>query len=230
MSEELIAQQIKDLQFTVKKQQHEIERLHAINEVQNLISKYAYLHANGRHQEYVKMYSNRPDTRVHWGSIGYFEGSDAAKRSWGYLEGDRQPGTIMFHPLLCPMIIVAGDGKTAKGVWTDFGFECGRDRSTGELQPNYCWGIYSVDFIKENGIWKFWHCHVYPILMHPVNVPWTTKEGWDPDKKDMELPPDRQPDGADYNHTPYRTDAITTIQPDPDRIQPYETWGDTEPA
>ena len=62
------------------------------------------------------------------------------------------------------MIEVAGDGKTAKGVWIGIGFVARTDAQTGEAQCFWEWGKYGVDFIKEDGVWKFWHFHIYRIF------------------------------------------------------------------
>ena len=116
------------------------------------------------------------------------ERADAADRGWGILnQMDPQPGSMHFHPTMCPVIEVAEDGQTAQCAWTTFGFETGKDRETGELAAKYAWGTYGVDYIKEDGEWKFWHFHIYRLMMHDEGKPWTDKKYWDPyPKKDGE--------------------------------------------
>jgi hypothetical protein len=64
------------------------------------------------------------------------------------------------HTNLTPVIEVAGDGKTAKGLWYSIGlsitpgFEAsGKTTIRSNWQPEK----YAVDFVKEDGKWKIWH-------------------------------------------------------------------------
>jgi hypothetical protein len=64
------------------------------------------------------------------------------------------------HTNLTPVIEVAGDGKTAKGIWYSIGlsvtpnFEAnGKTTIRSNWQPEK----YAVDFVKEDGEWKIWH-------------------------------------------------------------------------
>lgn len=52
------------------------------------------------------------------------------------------------HTNLTPIIEIAGDGKTAKGVWYSIGM-MGNNMSNPEK--------YAADFVKEDGEWKIWH-------------------------------------------------------------------------
>jgi hypothetical protein len=217
-------------QRKLEEQQLKIERMEAAREIENMMSRYEYYHVNNRHKEVMAMYSKDAGTRVYFGELGYWKGANAPQRAWGLLDQmPPQPGTMHFHPTMCPVIEVAADGKTAQALWTTFGFESGVKKDTGELDPQYAWGTYGADLIKEDGQWKFWHFHIYRLLMHPVNKPWTTKEGWDPDKEGgMELPDDKKPDAPGVDDSPYRTDKVNVIKPDPPL--PYKKWGDTKMA
>jgi hypothetical protein len=62
------------------------------------------------------------------------------------------------------VIEVTGDGKTAKGVWIGIRFVARTDAQTGEAQCFWEWDTYGVDFIKKDGVWKFWHFHIYRIF------------------------------------------------------------------
>jgi hypothetical protein len=64
-------------------------------------------------------------------------------------------GTSMFHTNSTPAIEIAGDGKTAKGIW----YSVGQVTQTpgGKQSPTYVWEWYGVGFIKVDGKWKIWH-------------------------------------------------------------------------
>ena len=71
-----------------------------------------------------------------------------------YIEGDLK-GNMNLHTLTTPVIEVADDGKTAKGLWISPGVECPRvPLFGGEHQAAWCWIKYGVDFAKEDGKWK----------------------------------------------------------------------------
>ncbi len=68
-------------------------------------------------------------------------------------------GTFRVLPVSCPVIEVAGDGKTAKGL-----FYCmGAHAEVEEIGPNskWSWGYYAVDFLRDGdedgNNWKIWH-------------------------------------------------------------------------
>ncbi|MBT81563.1 MAG: hypothetical protein CL587_14370 [Alteromonadaceae bacterium] len=63
------------------------------------------------------------------------------------------------HTNTTPVIEVAGDGKTAKGIWYSPGMGLmanieGDDAKVGSV---FFWEKYAGDFILEDGKWKIWH-------------------------------------------------------------------------
>jgi hypothetical protein len=67
------------------------------------------------------------------------------------------------HTSTTPVIEVAGDGKTAKGIWYSPGMGLmphinGKSVAVGGI---FFWEKYSGDFVKENGQWKIWHLGMY---------------------------------------------------------------------
>jgi hypothetical protein len=223
MAKESLEQKVKNMEETMKSFQREIERLQAVNEIQNLMSKYEYLHTANRHKDVMELYAkNAPGVRVYWGELGYWEGPDAPKRVWGILDRlseKARTGMMAIHPTTTPVIEVAADGKTAKGVWTGTGFVA-RNSETGEPQAMWEWDKYGVDFIKEDGKWKFWHLHIYRIFRSR----WDKGFGsWDPDAAvSLEIPDEHKPDGPAVDDYPYRRDTLGQLAPVPP--EPYDTF------
>ena len=65
-------------------------------------------------------------------------------------------GCTSFHPLSTPLIEIAGDGNTAKGLWYSVGQETTRlPDGTGDA----VWTCYKIgaDLVKESGEWRIWH-------------------------------------------------------------------------
>jgi hypothetical protein len=65
-------------------------------------------------------------------------------------------GCMVWHPVSTPMVVLANDGKTAKGFWYVIGQES--VASEGPL-ANCRWYMdrLAVDFAKEGDQWKIWH-------------------------------------------------------------------------
>ena len=220
-----LEQKVTDLQKTVQSCQHEIERLQAVNEIENLMSKYEYLHMTNRHEEVMEMYSQKaPDVRVTMKEMGYWQGHDAPQRAWGDLVksiGKNATGMLAIHPTTTPMIVVAGDGKTAKGVWIGTGFVAGADPKTKEPHCGWEWDRYGVDFIKEDGKWKFWHFHVYTLFTTGWDDPWAKQFTRESPKMHFYF----EPDGPPVDSYPYRPDTVVQLIPLPP--EPFETWDKT---
>jgi hypothetical protein len=66
-------------------------------------------------------------------------------------------GAGVFHvkPLGCPVIEIAGDGKTARGLW----YSQGTYGETYPWGPMSCWtwGYCAADLVMEGGEWRIWH-------------------------------------------------------------------------
>jgi hypothetical protein len=220
---ETLEKTVKGLQQEIGKCQHEIGRLQAVVEIQNMMSAYCYLHAANRHKEVMKMYAKKsPDSRIYMGELGYWEGYDAAERAWSLLDrlggGKPAPGMMALHPMVSPMVVVAGDGKTAKGMWLTTGFVAHKDKA-GVLGATWEWGTYGIDFIKEDGQWKFWHFHIYRLF----RTGWDKGlKDWNPDAEVMKVPDDIKPDGPGVDDYPYRPNEVFILKPD--LPEPYEKW------
>ena len=220
---------LKEVIKIVEAQQQEIQRLRDVHEIQNLMGRYIYLHEVGRDAEFPDtIYAMKtPGVSAEVAHAGAFVGEGIRKMfAPSPAMGDRR-GTLFTHPLTTPVIEVAGDGKTAKGIWISPGYETMRNPTTGKLVACWAYTKYGCDFAKEDGIWKMWHYHVYRVFMTPFNKPWT--EEWERYEREKEfggafgagLTPDRP---TTYDH-PYATDTERELVPAPP--EPYETFSET---
>jgi hypothetical protein len=162
-----------DVIKVVEKQQLEIQRLKDINEIQNLMGTYEFWHTAGLNKETVEQLwaKKTPGVRTEIANFGVYDGPEGTRKFWyemqGATHGDRK-GHMHLHTLTTPIIQVAGDGKTAKGVWISPGVET----APGPDKPLWAWVKYGIDFVKEDGKWKFWHFHLYRIFMTPYDKSW----------------------------------------------------------
>ena len=224
-----------------------IQRLNDIHEIQNLMSSHEYYHQAGMHKEELEQLFARKTPGVSWesGDLGRFEGIEALRKC--YVDGkemigemnlkemrklfpeiknedkNKFIGTMNVHTLTTPIIEVARDGKTAKGVWMSPGHVT--QLVDGKLTAFWMWEKYGVDFVKEDGKWKFWHFHVYTDFMTPYEKSWV-ENSLGP-RLSPKFPPDfpkpNKPSISDYpQYSPF-----TNPQFEPRPPEPYETFDDT---
>ena len=224
MENESLEKRLARLEEENKKFKLELERAQAINEVCNLMGKMQAYHSVGRDDQIGALFSKRPDTRVYFGELGYFEGADASDRAGAGMAGSSKVGQMAFHLMVNPIIRVAGDGQTAQATFVAAGMVAMKDSKTGEPTAMWEWNRYGDDFIKEDGQWKIWHHHVYPLF----------RCGWDDKWADQFAPKEGMvvplPFKPDYPPTPldtsYSPGAELPFIPIP---KPYTTWTEVEP-
>lgn len=129
-----------------------------ILEIQNVAGMHEYYHSALMHQEELdNIWSKRDDITWTNNTQKYIGRKDMQSF---YADGvknfrENPAGVLWYHMLCTPVIVVSGDGKTAKAVWQSFGNVSG----PGQLQ--WTEEKYGMDFIKEDGKWKIWHLRTY---------------------------------------------------------------------
>jgi len=200
-----------------------IQYLEDIHEIQNLAGRYEYLRTVGTmDQEAMELFALKtPGVRSESAGGGVYEGSEGIRKlclgAHKKLGGDRT-GFIAVHTLTTPVIELAKDGKTAKGVWIAPGCTARKDGETGKLGAYWVWAKVGTDFVKEDGKWKIWHYHVYMIFQTPYEKSWI-----EPSKfPSLNLPDELKPDRPTTYHKPYSPTGKTELVPVPP--EPYETF------
>ena len=201
------------------------ERLEAVHRIQNLMGLYSYYHTAEMQEETVALWAKKtPGVRIDVPSFGYYKGYEGVKRCYigahQVLGEEGRIGGMHMHTLTTPVIEVAGDGKTAKGVWISPGHET--MVSEGKGHAFWAWLKYGADFVKEDGEWKFWHLRVFGIFFTPYDKPWT-EVAYGEDR--LQLPDEVKPDKATTYFTNYSTDKQQKLLPKPPL--PYETWDES---
>jgi hypothetical protein len=219
-----------------------------IHEIQNVMSKHEYYHAVGKHKEEIDdLWAHKtPGASFEAGDVGMTEGIEEVERI--YVEGNKLRGkqqleeirklfpqiedkeenefignTVM-HTLTTPVIEVAGDGKTAKGVWVSPGHLTAM--RGGKLQAFWFWERYGADFVKEDGQWKIWHLRVYTDFLTPYEKSWV-ENSLEP------APPHVEPEGFPKPNRPPTSPAYqeysptTRLQFEPRLPEPYRTFSET---
>jgi hypothetical protein len=108
-------------------------------------------------------------------------------------------GSMGIHLNTTPIIVVAGDGKSAKGIWYSpgpiFSFTGQKDKDGNELAGgSVFFEKYGVDFVKEGGEWKIWHIQMYYDYVFDATGDWSKPLAR---KQGQGQPPDDQKGKAD---------------------------------
>lgn len=156
-----------------------VERWEDQRTIKNLMGKYVNcLLLNRQGEIYGSFFSRREDVCLTFndGSYigpdavrGYFDAVVERNKLSAKLLQQRLPeklggkseeelyGIGPFHvkPLTAPVIEVAEDGETAKGLWFCLG--CNAEVTSRGPEASWTWGYFAGDFVYENGDWKIWH-------------------------------------------------------------------------
>lgn len=215
--------------------QKKLDRVEAVNACSNIMSRYVNYHAMFRHRDYVKFWAKRDDDilEMPWGKYYGYEGVChcylAHHQDRADFGGeDKVPSAYFIHHLNTPVIVVAEDGKTARGAWWSPGIEGGMGMRPDGLPGGsaiWAWSKYGADFIKEDDGWKIWRMRIYPFFKTPMGTSWTecTEESGPMDL--AEFPPTQGP----CTDTPWYMApnmAYPADQPDPPKD--YATYSDLE--
>lgn len=207
-----------------------VRRLEDIHEIYQIMGRRAYYHSAGRHDlEISELWSPQDDVVFEPEDVGAFTSLASVKRA--YVDGNPFPpgtkGLLVEHTLTTPVLEIAADGQTAKGIWISPGHET-FPIEEGTPKAHWSWGRYAVDFRKEEGKWKIWHLHVLTTFRTPYSDDWTKtalhKPEWLPADGETTERQGRADRGVSFNE-PYHPDRAPKLQPVPP--EPYQTWEDT---
>lgn len=159
-------------------QEQKTQRALDYQEIQNTASKHEYYHKGCKHRDELKNVWSQKQPDVSWQNnsdrwIGmdvlikfYAEGLEASMQRNLEWMAEEDPtievkpenlgmGYLCVHMMTTPIIEIAGDGQTAKGIWMSIGDIT--QPMGGKIRPQWAQDMYAIDFIKEDGEWKIWH-------------------------------------------------------------------------
>lgn len=134
-------------------------------------------------------------------------------------------GVMYTQPLTTPIVEVASEGQTAKGLWQVMGL----DSNITEYGPlsTWRWGWMAADFVLEEDQWKVWHLQDLQDLVAPAGSDWTKAADYPvldefASLKELTLPTPTRPCTL---YPAYRTDRPFTEPPA--FPQPYRSFAET---
>lgn len=170
---------------------HGVNRAQAIIDINNLMGKYTFYARYMMYNRVLSYFSDREDTSLEIADFGVYTGkakiSDFYKKYCAAFDG-KGYGVLHEHAVSTPVIEVAGDGKTAKGVWLSPGHEAfPLNRADADVEEteaerghkvrsSWVYGKFAVEFILEDGKWKIWHMQYFRTFQIGFYDSWTDVE------------------------------------------------------
>src|SRR3954453_5875822 len=221
-------------------------------EVENLFNRYMYLHNAFQDEQIIPLWvePGTPGISARYTNAGRYTTWESVTR---YHRGRPAPvGKLILHATTTPVIEVAGDGETAKGVWIMAGTESGLTDvevakaspdfmySPGEVQgkkvwAHWVWCKYAIDFLRQDGEWRIWKFRCYELVRAPFEENWISfgqkNQGafdldlmyFGDDGKPVFMPP--APDALRSGNPPYSPTRVQKLEPGPPVA--HDTFADT---
>ena len=213
-----------DMEERLEKLEREIGRLRAREEICNLMAHYEVMHNQKNMRLHPMDFAmDTPDVSVQIADSDPCVGPDAVRRlfcsTYDDMDEEEYRGVMLVHYLTTPFLEVAGDGKTARGVWWSPGIETVKRTPGARAESVWCFGAYANDFILENGKWKIWHMR----CVSHVKCPYA--EGW-ADQRTFYVRKTGHSDHPSKLNNPYSQDFVQEALPM--GPLPYEIWDDEE--
>jgi len=202
----------------LKEQVAESARTRDYIEIWKLQSLYSHLYHIGKRAEIPSLFAQKtPGVSLEIEDSGVYEGIEGVKRLWGTVFSEKShmtAGFLAVHMTVNPVIEINREGTRAKGIWHSHG--CASMRVNGQLTPFLCLGKYDMEYVKEDGRWKFLKFAYRLTFMAHYEKGWVEE----PVAASIAGSPENSPDKPTTYHMPYSQYRINVMQPPPP--EPYE--------
>ena len=153
-------------------------RAEDVEAIKKLQRAYGFYLEHWQEDELIALFSTREDVTIEINDSGEFRGPEGVKQC--YVFGDhytayagQKTAPPEYLHLMVPIsgiVDVAPNGKTAQGRW--YGTFHGALPRGGQLRALIGYGIWEMDYIKEDSIWKIWKLLFCDIFSSPIEDGW----------------------------------------------------------
>lgn len=232
---------------TVWTEEAAMQRVLDVEDVMDVMNRRVYYLIEGKHrEELADLWVQEPAHRAtaSFGrNYGYYDGWEEVTRyyvteyeaqrraileelaaedpSIPVIDDNLGIGFTCMNPNSTPLVEIAGDGKTAQGVWYSIAQET-TGRAGGKSTALWRGEKLAADFVKEAGGWKLWHLVIATDYVNPAGTP-------------HEAQPLEYEPGEDPREVEFGTPTIAKLTHDsrlhwadnyPPEPVPYETWSE----
>ncbi|MGD0780728.1 MAG: nuclear transport factor 2 family protein [Dehalococcoidales bacterium] len=186
-------------------------------EIWKLQSLYAHLYHIGKRKEVAKLFAQKtPGVNMEIEDSGVYEGIESITRFWTTVFAEKRmmtAGFLALHMTVNPVIEINKARTRAKGLWHSHGFAS--MGGGGYLKQFLCLGKYDMEYVKEDGNWKFFKFAYRLTFMCPYEKGWVEE----PVGASIAGSPENIPDKPTTYFMPYSRHRINIMQPPPP--EPY---------
>jgi hypothetical protein len=161
----------REMEARIKTLESQVRKLNDIEEIQRLQKAYGYYLEHWMNEEIMDLFADSPDL--------VFNGAEGGKpelrkffKSLKTLSGN--PEFLHQAMQISGIVDVNSDGETAEGRWYGYGavaLPAGKG-----VRPLTLNGIYTCEYIKEDGKWKIKKLVFHPVILAPPDEGWVKKE------------------------------------------------------
>jgi hypothetical protein len=186
-------------------------------EIWKLQSRYAHLYYLGKRAEVPLLFAQKtPGVSMEIEDSGVYEGIESITRFWNTVFSEKKhmtAGFMAIHMTVNPVIEINKAGTKARGLWHSHGYAS--MGAPGALKQFLCLGKYDMEYVKEDGEWKFLKFNYRLTFMCPYEKGWVDE----PVGASIAGSPDNHPDKPTTYHIPYSQYRINILEPPPP--EPY---------
>jgi hypothetical protein len=214
MASDELAELRRELQ-ALRGEVHELAYLRDIDEITKVTSRYTHLYYMLRNEECPALFAQkRDDVSIEIFDSGVFVGLEQVKTVYRSMtQNTRQPGWLQQHLALNPLIEISKDRQRARGLWHSPGI-VSRFRK-GKLTAYWNWAKYDMQYVKEDGEWKFLSITARLQFQSPYHKGWVKEP-----VASSSTYAGMQPDLPTTYHMPYNPYRVNRFEPGPP--EPFE--------
>ena len=191
-----------ELEKKIERLEARLQELEDIEEIKKLQRAYGYYLEHWMAEDIIDCFCDGPEAEL-LVAAGHYKGKEQLVHFFHHgQENTEMPystnGEFLHQVMqLCGVVHVDPDGIHAKGRWYGFGANS-FPVADNKINPGWMNGVYEVDYIKQNGVWRLRKVHWCMTFHCPYTVGWVE----DPERRDdtvMNRPYERpsllKPDG-----------------------------------
>jgi hypothetical protein len=207
MSIEELRAEVARLKAQVEEQSYAKDYL----EIWQLTSYYTHIYHMLKNDECAMLFAQKvADVSVEVFDSGVYEGLENVKKFFKAMTANTQrPGWLQQHLAVNPVIQISKDRNRAKGLWHSPGI-VSRFRKD-KLTAYWNWLKYDIDYIREDGAWKFHKVAARLTFQSPYHKGWVKEPVASSSGSFVGMTPTKP---TTY-HMPYNPYRINVFQPEP---------------
>ena len=194
-------------------------------EIANLQARYIYYLQSHQYEQIVDLFAVHEEVSIEMDNLGKFVGRD--KVTGVFLKVLKplytMKGAMGLHMLTTPIVEVHPEGRHAWGMWHTLGCNTQPDFVAHDTQVSAepvllaMWqqGKYFIDFVKENGDWKWKNFRWYVNFRTPFDKGWVKQPITGNLSVVARLIPGCPPSDGPGDYHPFSPDELTPFLPIP---------------